>query len=87
MLYSVWLKQGGQCYVLFTNPLLRFFHINSRFSRDIILLTLLRYFDYMLLLKKGGKTVYFGPTGDNCQEMLRYFSDIQILLSLRGFVA
>ena len=29
--------------------------------------------DRMLLLKKGGKTVYFGDLGDNATTMIDYF--------------
>ncbi|GMF60050.1 unnamed protein product [[Candida] boidinii] len=35
--------------------------------------TLFEVFDRLLLLKKGGKTVYFGDIGQNSQTMLSYF--------------
>ncbi|OWB74169.1 hypothetical protein B5S31_g3950 [[Candida] boidinii] len=35
--------------------------------------TLFEVFDRLLLLKKGGKTVYFGDIGENSQTMLNYF--------------
>ncbi|GAA5925123.1 hypothetical protein JCM10213_000539 [Rhodosporidiobolus nylandii] len=34
---------------------------------------LFQVFDRLLLLKKGGKTVYFGNIGKNSEEMLEYF--------------
>ena len=30
-------------------------------------------FDYLLLLKSGGETVYFGPLGDEGEEIVQYF--------------
>lgn len=35
--------------------------------------TLFESFDRLLLLKKGGKTVYFGDIGENSETMLEYF--------------
>lgn len=35
--------------------------------------TLFEQFDKLLLLKKGGKTVYFGDVGDNSRTLLDYF--------------
>ncbi|VVT57379.1 uncharacterized protein SAPINGB_P005666 [Magnusiomyces paraingens] len=35
--------------------------------------TLFEVFDRLLLLKKGGKTVYFGNIGENSHELLNYF--------------
>ncbi|PSN70792.1 ABC-transporter [Corynespora cassiicola Philippines] len=37
--------------------------------------TLLNYFDRLLLLAKGGRTVYCGELGDNSQVVLDYFSN------------
>ncbi|ORX95994.1 ABC transporter G family protein [Basidiobolus meristosporus CBS 931.73] len=34
---------------------------------------LFEYFDRLLLLARGGKTVYFGPIGENSRVMLDYF--------------
>eukprot|EP00026_Physarum_polycephalum_P000882 Phypoly_transcript_00883.p1 GENE.Phypoly_transcript_00883~~Phypoly_transcript_00883.p1 ORF type:complete len:1263 (+),score=177.54 Phypoly_transcript_00883:79-3867(+) len=34
------------------------------------------YFDFLFLLKKGGETVYFGPTGEECRDMLDYFANV-----------
>lgn len=34
---------------------------------------LFAYFDRLLLLKKGGKTVYFGDLGNNCATLIEYF--------------
>ncbi|KAF5210855.1 Multidrug resistance protein [Clavispora lusitaniae] len=34
---------------------------------------LLKEFDRLLFLQKGGKTVYFGDLGENCQELINYF--------------
>jgi ATP-binding cassette subfamily G (WHITE) protein 2 (SNQ2) len=34
---------------------------------------LFQVFDRLLLLKKGGKTVYFGDLGENSSTMLDYF--------------
>jgi ABC-type multidrug transport system ATPase subunit len=31
------------------------------------------YFDQLLLLKRGGEVTYFGPTGENAQELLVIF--------------
>lgn len=39
-------------------------------------LTVFSYFDHLLLLKRGGRTVYFGPTGTDCSSVLEYFSGI-----------
>lgn len=36
--------------------------------------SLFNTFDALLLLAKGGRTVYFGPTGENSQEVLGYFA-------------
>lgn len=35
--------------------------------------TLFEEFDRLLLLKKGGQTVYFGDTGKNCSTLIDYF--------------
>uniref|UniRef100_A0A7S3NNP9 ABC-2 type transporter domain-containing protein n=1 Tax=Aureoumbra lagunensis TaxID=44058 RepID=A0A7S3NNP9_9STRA len=32
-------------------------------------------FDYLLLLKKGGHTVYFGPLGNECSALVGYLND------------
>ncbi|SCU78746.1 LADA_0A07316g1_1 [Lachancea dasiensis] len=37
--------------------------------------TLFEQFDRLLLLKKGGQTVYFGPVGKNSQNLLEYFQE------------
>lgn len=34
---------------------------------------LMKEFDRLLFLQKGGETVYFGDLGDNCQTMIDYF--------------
>ncbi|CAI5758794.1 unnamed protein product [Candida verbasci] len=34
---------------------------------------LLKEFDRLLFLQKGGKTVYFGDLGENCSELISYF--------------
>lgn len=34
---------------------------------------LFQYFDRLLLLRKGGKTVYFGDLGENCKTLINYF--------------
>lgn len=34
---------------------------------------LFQVFDRLLLLRKGGQTVYFGDVGDNCQTLINYF--------------
>ncbi|CAG90679.2 DEHA2G14894p [Debaryomyces hansenii CBS767] len=34
---------------------------------------LLKEFDRLLFLQRGGKTVYFGDLGDNCQTLIDYF--------------
>ncbi|KAL0584637.1 hypothetical protein ABG067_005522 [Albugo candida] len=33
-------------------------------------------FDNLLLLKRGGETVYFGPLGDSCRDLIEYFEAI-----------
>jgi len=33
-------------------------------------------FDRLLLLKRGGETVYFGPLGDRCHTLIEYFHSI-----------
>ncbi|RKO92797.1 brefeldin A resistance protein, partial [Blyttiomyces helicus] len=35
--------------------------------------TLFERFDRLLLLGRGGKTIYFGETGNNCQTLIDYF--------------
>jgi hypothetical protein len=45
---------------------------------DINSKTLLTFFDFqddLLLLKKGGHVVYFGETGDQSKELIRYFEE------------
>ncbi|CCE65639.1 hypothetical protein TPHA_0M00640 [Tetrapisispora phaffii CBS 4417] len=37
--------------------------------------TLFEQFDRLLLLKKGGQTVYFGDIGENSKDLLTYFED------------
>ncbi|SCU78297.1 LAME_0A04016g1_1 [Lachancea meyersii CBS 8951] len=37
--------------------------------------TLFEQFDRLLLLKKGGQTVYFGPIGENSRDLLDYFEE------------
>ncbi|KAF2398607.1 putative ABC multidrug transporter [Trichodelitschia bisporula] len=37
--------------------------------------TLFNAFDSLLLLAKGGRTTYFGETGEGSAELLRYFAD------------
>lgn len=34
---------------------------------------LLKEFDRLLFLQKGGRTVYFGDLGENCSELINYF--------------
>jgi energy-coupling factor transporter ATP-binding protein EcfA2 len=34
------------------------------------------FFDNMLLLKSGGRTVYFGELGEDCTELIHYFEQI-----------
>ena len=34
---------------------------------------LLKEFDRLLFLQKGGQTVYFGDLGENCSELIQYF--------------
>ncbi|KAI5479965.1 hypothetical protein MNV49_002255 [Pseudohyphozyma bogoriensis] len=36
---------------------------------------LFQVFDRLLLLKKGGETVYFGPLGENSHTLVNYFGD------------
>ena len=36
---------------------------------------LFNQFDRLLLLQKGGKTVYFGDTGENSMQLIRYFEE------------
>ena len=33
-------------------------------------------FDELLLLKPGGRTIYFGPMGDNSQRLIDYFQAV-----------
>ncbi|KYQ91325.1 ABC transporter G family protein [Tieghemostelium lacteum] len=37
--------------------------------------SIFKKFDHLLLLKKGGETVFFGPTGDMSSLLLKYFED------------
>ncbi|EGC38233.1 hypothetical protein DICPUDRAFT_76201 [Dictyostelium purpureum] len=41
--------------------------------------TIFKKFDHLLLLKKGGETVYFGPTGESSQTLLDYFSRFNLI--------
>lgn len=50
-------------------------------------LTVFSYFDHLLLLKRGGRTVYFGPTGQDCQAVLEYFSSVGYAILLSSFLA
>jgi len=34
-------------------------------------------FDSLLLLKRGGQTVFFGPLGENCDNLIHYFEGAQ----------
>ncbi len=43
------------------------------------------YFDQLLLLKRGGEVTYFGPTGENAQELLVIFILFMVLLNF-GFL-
>ena len=36
---------------------------------------LFQYFDRLLLLRKGGKTAYFGNLGENCRTLIKYFEE------------
>ena len=36
---------------------------------------LFEQFDRLLLLEKGGETVYFGPVGKDSKDLVKYFSD------------
>ena len=38
---------------------------------------MLQAFDELLLLKPGGRTIYFGPIGDHSQRLIDYFQGIQ----------
>ena len=33
-------------------------------------------FDELLLLKRGGRTIYFGPTGERSAELVSYFESV-----------
>ncbi|KAM9966535.1 hypothetical protein ACTFIR_006755 [Dictyostelium discoideum] len=37
--------------------------------------SIFKQFDHLLLLKRGGETVYFGPTGDKSVDLLGYFEN------------
>ncbi|DAZ92658.1 TPA: hypothetical protein N0F65_001618 [Lagenidium giganteum] len=41
-----------------------------------------RLFDNLLLLKRGGETVYFGELGEDCQSLIEYFESIPSVTSL-----
>ncbi len=43
------------------------------------------YFDQLLLLKRGGEVTYFGPTGENAQELLVLNFGFSILVQTSGF--
>jgi ABC-type multidrug transport system ATPase subunit len=32
-------------------------------------------FDSLLLLRRGGQTVFFGPLGDHCENLINFFQD------------
>lgn len=34
----------------------------------------LQAFDELLLLKQGGRQIYYGPTGMNSEKLIKYFS-------------
>lgn len=37
----------------------------------------LQAFDELLLLKRGGRTIYHGPLGPHSQLLIDYFMDVQ----------
>ena len=34
-------------------------------------------FDELVLLKRGGRLIYAGPTGHNSEDLVKYFESIQ----------
>lgn len=43
-------------------------------------------FDSLLLLRRGGQTVYFGPLGENSQNLVEYFERIPTVSPMPEFV-
>ena len=44
---------------------------------SVVVIIWLQAFDELLLLKRGGRTIYFGPTGDRSVELINYFESFQ----------
>ena len=66
-------------YTLLTSPLLSLLSLFPPFFlSSFLFFDIRRYFDHLLLLKKGGSTVYFGPTSEDCRSMFEYFAHILI---------
>ncbi|CAM9737972.1 unnamed protein product [Ascophyllum nodosum] len=47
---------------------------------------LFEMFDALLLLKKGGQTVFFGPLGDNSEHLISYLQSVPNTVSIRDNV-
>jgi ATP-binding cassette, subfamily G (WHITE), member 2, PDR len=67
----------GSCYTVHVSPFL-FWNRYSALTCDVHSIhqpssELFQQFDRMLLLQKGGKTVYFGDLGENATKVIRYF--------------
>ena len=43
-------------------------------------------FDSLLLLQRGGQTVFFGQLGENCSELIRYFDGAQVVVPFKQTV-
>jgi len=41
--------------------------------------SLFNHFDSLYLMIRGGRTVYFGPLGENCATLVRYFEGVQTI--------
>ena len=45
----------------------------SKYPISVLQFLPFQVFDRLLLLKKGGQTVYFGSLGKNCRTLIGYF--------------
>lgn len=47
-------------------------HANPNSTKTHNSCVIFELFDMLLLLRHGGRTVYFGPLGENCEDLIRY---------------
>lgn len=65
-------QQTEHCHAAL-KPLL---HALSSKATEALCLCAMQSFDELLLLKRGGQTIYFGPTGERSAELVSYFESV-----------